>query len=821
MPNIYDTLNQALKKLERKESEFDFPRGNPQDPWEWVLFNRTPLQQLRYILTQNQHSEQSLKDALRAFLKNRYQNKHNFTQEPLDLLYIQIAEEIAEKDEPILSLLLPQLDKKAKYTVDYYDEITLSEMTEYQDLRTKNRRLKDLTQFIVSENNKRIIACIPCCQSALTTGKFTDATYFPVATTPELTQGEQIYLARWDSISQECIKDWKTNNTINVSQENPITVTHDFFNRFENEPKNTLFYEFNLLIECLLNGGVTRTKVKNSRGYLDHDRMPHEIAGMGIARFKKVWFSLPGNSWFSFKKSIRDKLGEKKYGLYGEDLLLGACLFRLFLSEQLNERLTYKETGLFEMAKQEPYIKYSCVDAMASNILIPFSSSLERVLKNIIISPPSQPIITPRENNQTITNEISKRLKVKYLAANPMGTVNTLEAFFMQMEQSRNYIQFCDRHIYQLSYIIRNDLDLEALKNKLVRNEQWVISLPLIYYILFKIYSCQEIDKFKSCCSLKMLEYLIKTQRDSESSDELTLNHVKAIIDDKQKIGENKSTLYIACENNCKAAVGYLLKKSKTVDSDLRSSDSSISASPLSHAASSNPELFTFIVDKFYPGKKLNELWDSTINDYIKSKRPADKCILDKLLEIKNTELLITFLPSNSNIAQVSIYSLIRGDEWFFSYLSRKNTLLRDKDISNKTEKTTILINYITFCPLSELITLSKLMMHIQNTGDQSSNIVLDGKTYDCTLLHFLRKERNYFGHGNTNSWQQVMTALQEQIKLRFQAGLINTDNNDKKACVQALTFYSDRLPWHLSNNNQEWIDENLEVSATNVSLRN
>ncbi len=64
------------------------------------------------------------------------------------------------------------------------------------------------------------------------------------------------------------------------------------------------------------------------------------------------------------------------------------------------------------------------------------------------------------------------------------------------------------------------------------------------------------------------------------------------------------------------------------------------------------------------------------------------------------------------------------------------------------------------------------------------------------------------------------MAALQAQIKLRFQADLIDTDNHNKQTCVNVLTFHSDRLPWHISTNNQEWIDENLEVSDTNISVK-
>ncbi len=95
MPKIYNTLNQALLKLEADEAKANSNLGNVQDPWDWVAgfqaalhwsWSFSPLFQLRYILSQNQHNEKNLKDALRAFLKNRYQGKHNFTQEPLDLL---------------------------------------------------------------------------------------------------------------------------------------------------------------------------------------------------------------------------------------------------------------------------------------------------------------------------------------------------------------------------------------------------------------------------------------------------------------------------------------------------------------------------------------------------------------------------------------------------------------------------------------------------------------------------------------------------------------------------------------------------------------
>ena len=102
-------------------------------------------------------------------------------------------------------------------------------MTEYKDWQTGKRRLKDLSHFIVSEDNKRIIACITCCQFALTSKKFTDATYYPVEKTPDLTLKEQFYLKQWEPISQECIEDLTTEKTKNASQENSITVTSEFF----------------------------------------------------------------------------------------------------------------------------------------------------------------------------------------------------------------------------------------------------------------------------------------------------------------------------------------------------------------------------------------------------------------------------------------------------------------------------------------------------------------------------------------------------------------------------------------------------------------
>ena len=110
---------------------------------------------------------------------------------------------------------------------------------------------------------------------------------------------------------------------------------------------------------------------------------------------------------------------------------------------------------------------------------------------------------------------------------------------------------------------------------------------------------------YQLSCSREFLEDLIKVNLNMSSEYKLRPDFVKAIIDAKQKNGETKSTLYIACEQNFRFAVEYLLDNSNEFDRDLRSFDPKLSESPLSYAEKHNPSLFLFILNKYYKDEKI------------------------------------------------------------------------------------------------------------------------------------------------------------------------------------------------------------------------
>lgn len=828
MAKLYDTLNQALLELTQTLKDVNVP--NLQDPWEWAnnqtsshwLWQTDPILQLRFMLAQYQHDEQNLRHALRTFLKNRYKGKHNFTKEPLDLFCIKIAEEIAKKDEPIISLLIPELDKNAKYTVNDYEQITLTCMTEYLDFRTDKKRLKDLTQFIVSEDRKRVIGCIRCCESALATGEFADATQSNAYQKPTLTAREQIYLARWDSISQECIDCNPTQSTADES----IQVTQEFYNKYKNLPKNTLYYEFALLIECLLNGGVTRTSENN------HNLAPKEIAEMGIARFKKVWFSLRADSWFSrllYGESKGDALGQKKCPtFFNDEYILGALLFRLFSQEQLTENLTSKESDFFVMSKKKPYVNFSCVESMAHSKLMPFLQLLENDLKEIIIKPPTQPVIVIQAEKTKARGAISARLQQKFFEANPLETADNIEDF-VQCWTRKLSLVLDEWHIKQLGYIIKTPDNLKELNAELQRT---VGVRGSAYRAIYRILEQQGIEKFKTCCSLEVLDELLeceyKAEKEAQSSwfrekyDRIYKNeHINAIVDDKDNKEVTKSRLYFACENKCKYLILYLLSMSRDLIYDLREVNPNTDRSPVDLMVA-DKDLFSFILNEESLKGNIETLWDVTSQNYIKSKRSLDRNILAFILEIKGTPSLplVSWL-NDIYLSMINLWPISRPFKALGYTRQEDLEFRRLQEEGYKKYKAKIVsafITYIKFANLTQLVILSKLMTMIQAT-DSRSEIESEGITYDCTLFQHLRKETIYPGYGNTNSWQQVINTLQEQIKLRFQAGLMGTDNNIQQNCVKVLQLHSDR-GLHLTTNNQQWIDNNLKISATSVSLK-
>jgi hypothetical protein len=155
MGNLYSKLQQIIEEFENKSSLFITPE----------LHDLIQFQNI-------QDDETQLKMALRQFLSDRDDQNNSskyrfkFATKPLDLFCIRIAEEIAEENEPIIFLIKESLDPKIQYMDESFFPVNLQNFTEYTDDKGK-RRLKDLTQFGLSDDSKRIISYLRSCEVAI------------------------------------------------------------------------------------------------------------------------------------------------------------------------------------------------------------------------------------------------------------------------------------------------------------------------------------------------------------------------------------------------------------------------------------------------------------------------------------------------------------------------------------------------------------------------------------------------------------------------------------------------------------------------------
>ena len=121
------------------------------------------LSTLRGILAGYEHveDESNLKNLRKFLIEQDKADKFTFSNEPTELLCRRIAEQIADAHESIVSLLMPTLD----LNIQYGDGVNIKKFTEEES--DDKKRLKDLTQFILSDDRKRIISCEQSCKAVI------------------------------------------------------------------------------------------------------------------------------------------------------------------------------------------------------------------------------------------------------------------------------------------------------------------------------------------------------------------------------------------------------------------------------------------------------------------------------------------------------------------------------------------------------------------------------------------------------------------------------------------------------------------------------
>ena len=350
MTNLYSKLQQIGKEFEGEFSGLIQP-------------------DLDKILNQFQHlqdDETQLKIALRQFLSDRdEQNNSNsdyrfrFATEPLDIICIRIAEEIAEENEPIISLIKKSLATTIQYRDESFLPRTLQQLTEYRDGNNK-RRLKDLSHFGLSDDRTVLISYLRSCEVAVIMEQdvFCDQTEVG----KPLSASEQARLLKWQNgLGKECV---------DYCSSEGLWVMDHFLNHTVQE--NTFLYELNLLQECLLNAGITRTNERN------HDLDSGKIAEIGIKRFYNVWLSL--------KETERSFLMSLMFNHFHFFLALGPVLYRIFSGVK---GLPNLDPEIIEIAQIEPYIEFSCVEVQAEIIEVAkskYASAMQQV--TVPLQPP-------------------------------------------------------------------------------------------------------------------------------------------------------------------------------------------------------------------------------------------------------------------------------------------------------------------------------------------------------------------------------------------------------------------------------------------------
>ncbi len=354
---LYDFVKAAIKKAKIAHINQGSPRV---------------LDLLEQLIDRYTKDEKSLKKALRFFLiEQSAAIADHFSNEHLYLLFTQMAEEIVEANEPIITLLLPELDERQMYVDENFLPITIQAFTE--ELKDK-RRLKNLHDFILSDDGKRLISCFATCRAAMRVNR---GAIFRDQQGIVLSDAEQARLMRWDLELVTACCDY-------LNQKEPLWVTARFYKAHQDIPRNTLFFAMKLLMECLYNGGISRQGIDCEN--FDEDK----IAQIGIECFYHVWFSLPLTTrleWEAKEIQVEYEPGQVDHYIFG------GLLYRMFSAHIAHE---LPDNSSYALSIHKDYVNFCCVETIAerfSQIAIQF----ENDLKAITLQIPDAPIIIGTE----------------------------------------------------------------------------------------------------------------------------------------------------------------------------------------------------------------------------------------------------------------------------------------------------------------------------------------------------------------------------------------------------------------------------------------
>jgi ankyrin repeat protein len=186
------------------------------------------------------------------------------------------------------------------------------------------------------------------------------------------------------------------------------------------------------------------------------------------------------------------------------------------------------------------------------------------------------------------------------------------------------------------------------------------------------------------------------------------------------------------------------------------------------------------------------------------------------------TPLYIAYFNEHPDIVQLLLAINTKVEKITFDQFIEKINY-----VSNPLSKTFIkeeFIKNIKYLSLNDLAKLAKIMRTIQE-----ENITLEQSTQTNPhkSLIFLRRERGFFqitgAYGNTQTWQAVMTALKEQIKIQLQIALISKEKqmpaSQETIVIDFLKFQHKRIALTASTENHDWIDMTYEPAASKLRM--
>ncbi len=175
----------------------------------------------------------------------------------------------------------------------------------------------------------------------------------------------------------------------------------------------------------------------------------------------------------------------------------------------------------------------------------------------------------------------------------------------------------------------------------------------------------------------------------------------------------------------------------------------------------------------------------------------------------EHIDIVKLLLEINNNVEKITFDQFIEQINYVNNPFSKAS--IKEEFIKN-----------IKYLSLNDLAELSKIMRTIQE-----ENITLErsAQTNLPKNLVVLRQERGIFqitgAYGNTNTWQAVMSALKEQIKIQLQITLISKEKqmstSQETTHLDFLKFQHERSAMTASTENQEWIDMTYKPVASKL----